>query len=381
MSKILRRPMFRGGGKVSSYGTGIASGLADGGMASKRGLVDGPGGYAGVSTNKGFGDSILSRSGRYVRDYALSPFANFVNQDVLNPLMGLAGYGDVIPKLETPYDDKYLLGLDENFKKIPADEREKFSDRYLNDGAGPIKTNSGAIPEASSKARQQNILAQELEDIRIQRKKDQNQGAQPDRSSREKILEDKEIFEEILGGGKKAKIQDASNMALSFAGKALKEGATTKSAFADFFEEQSKAPSRSSKVSDAAAQAAINSYLAGEKTYNEMLKAIEVSKINTSNTLKLKSEYAAGLPIVKRYGLSTEKTTKGKMQEAVGNWMYDNNFTPKSGIINYVDEEDVVITGEGAIENVGEIFVDLESRKVFIIILDESGNPMKKVIQ
>ena len=47
MSKILRRPMFRGGGKVSSYGNGIATGLADGGMASKRGLVDGPGGYAG----------------------------------------------------------------------------------------------------------------------------------------------------------------------------------------------------------------------------------------------------------------------------------------------------------------------------------------------
>ena len=48
MSKILRRPMFRGGGKVSSYGTGIASGLADGGMPDKRGLVDGPGGYGGL---------------------------------------------------------------------------------------------------------------------------------------------------------------------------------------------------------------------------------------------------------------------------------------------------------------------------------------------
>ena len=47
MSKILRRPMFRGGGKVSSYGTGITTGLANGGVASKRGLVDGPGGYAG----------------------------------------------------------------------------------------------------------------------------------------------------------------------------------------------------------------------------------------------------------------------------------------------------------------------------------------------
>ena len=46
MSRILRRPMFRGG-RVSSYGTGIASGLANGGMPPKRGLVDGPGGYAG----------------------------------------------------------------------------------------------------------------------------------------------------------------------------------------------------------------------------------------------------------------------------------------------------------------------------------------------
>ena len=27
MSRILRRPMFRGGGKVSSYGNGIASGM------------------------------------------------------------------------------------------------------------------------------------------------------------------------------------------------------------------------------------------------------------------------------------------------------------------------------------------------------------------
>jgi hypothetical protein len=31
MSNILRRPMFRGGGKVSSYGNGIASGLASDG--------------------------------------------------------------------------------------------------------------------------------------------------------------------------------------------------------------------------------------------------------------------------------------------------------------------------------------------------------------
>jgi hypothetical protein len=31
MSRIYRRPMFRGGGKVSSYGNGITTGLASGG--------------------------------------------------------------------------------------------------------------------------------------------------------------------------------------------------------------------------------------------------------------------------------------------------------------------------------------------------------------
>jgi hypothetical protein len=39
MSRILNRPMFRGGGKVSSYGKGIASGLTS---KPKRGLVDEP---------------------------------------------------------------------------------------------------------------------------------------------------------------------------------------------------------------------------------------------------------------------------------------------------------------------------------------------------
>ena len=44
MSKILRRPMFRGGA-VNSRGTGITSGLD----TPKRGMVDGPGGYAGLT--------------------------------------------------------------------------------------------------------------------------------------------------------------------------------------------------------------------------------------------------------------------------------------------------------------------------------------------
>ena len=38
MSRVLRRPMFRGGGKIDSRGTGITSGLDD-----RPGYQNGPG--------------------------------------------------------------------------------------------------------------------------------------------------------------------------------------------------------------------------------------------------------------------------------------------------------------------------------------------------
>jgi hypothetical protein len=98
MSNILRRPMFRGGGKVSSYGTGIASGLAK----PKRGLVDEPGGYAGenflisqglydeflrgkpVGTSTTTGGNILSQNIRPMQGPSLSPQMQAI-QDRLNP--------------------------------------------------------------------------------------------------------------------------------------------------------------------------------------------------------------------------------------------------------------------------------------------------------
>ena len=49
MSRILRRPRFRGG-RVDSRGTGITSGLDK----PKRGLVNEPGGYAGEKTGLDF---------------------------------------------------------------------------------------------------------------------------------------------------------------------------------------------------------------------------------------------------------------------------------------------------------------------------------------
>ena len=54
MSKILRRPMFRGGGSVNSRGTGITSGLD----TPKRGMVDGPGSYIGKKVAGAVGEDV-----------------------------------------------------------------------------------------------------------------------------------------------------------------------------------------------------------------------------------------------------------------------------------------------------------------------------------
>ena len=61
MSRILRRPMFRGG-PVNSRGTGITSGLMDT-SKPKRGLVDEPGGYAGEEflIGQGMYDEFVNR--------------------------------------------------------------------------------------------------------------------------------------------------------------------------------------------------------------------------------------------------------------------------------------------------------------------------------
>ena len=71
MSKILRRPMFRGGGKVSSYGNGIASGM----------------GYAG-------GGRVGYQTGGNILSNILKGFDS--NKIAINPATNLKVYGSVI---------------------------------------------------------------------------------------------------------------------------------------------------------------------------------------------------------------------------------------------------------------------------------------------
>ena len=88
---------------------------------------------------------------------------------------------------------------------------------------------------------------------------------------KEQIDVDKKIFADALGK-KKARIEDASNMALGFAARAFEDEATTKSALGKFFADESKRPSAASKIDQAAGSAAINKYIKGEISKAELDK-------------------------------------------------------------------------------------------------------------
>ena len=108
MSRILRRPMFRGG-PVDSYGTGIASGLDK----PKRGLVNEPGGYTGFEfmTPKRQSPGLIRigegaanrRSGMdYLKNALLGE--RFTNPSYVSPMQFKSGtgFGFMSPERQSP---------------------------------------------------------------------------------------------------------------------------------------------------------------------------------------------------------------------------------------------------------------------------------------
>ena len=129
MSRILRRPMFRGG-PVDSRGSGITSGLDK----PKRGLVNEPGGYAGEKSGMDFLKSALNKyvlGERYTNPNYVSPMkfqsgTGFGFMTPENQAPGLIKIGEGISKRDPRMDE---LGIDEYAKKVKySPGMEKFID-------------------------------------------------------------------------------------------------------------------------------------------------------------------------------------------------------------------------------------------------------------
>ena len=358
MSRILNRPMFRGGGKVSSYGTGIATGLAKGGSVNtpKRGIVDGPGRYSQTSMSglsnykdifgntknkviktgadvvqaakdkaslgKNFlnklklppGKNLESRLGKGIESIyktvvpkgnQYTRFNKFltkqlptISKNVLKPSVGVTSVfapTSIIGESNRPktyaaleymksmnqsgaFDETAMEGEYEGFteefdklndvtKYTPIPDERGFFNKYIN----PMGFVAGLNPEDKT--------AEEINKI-IEGDTNKNNPQDPPPfvpppgldepvplTMKEQVAKDKALFADLLGEGE-ARGKDVSDMLLRFAGSG---GDTVGEKFQQYIGAEAMAgPSRTEKINQAAASLAINDYIAGKRSKENM---------------------------------------------------------------------------------------------------------------
>ena len=424
MSRIYKRPMFRGGGEVSSYGNGIATGLADGGRinlgfggalkgglgksnysTSTKGLSRsgfryprlssslralgqvGPAALRGLGFNVATGAAALPAAGIYGlmkmnsanTDEGLKVMKNepsgtfdetgaFDMQDYSERLAEADTKGNKISFLdnflldpETGTYPKFIGRAGDREKRQAIDELEKNTDDFeVSGNAVKVNKDESALDAIMRTALERKKIREDIEDPEETNIKKDN------RSAREKIAENKELFEEVMGGGKKAMIDDLSTMGLSFASKALKEGATTKSAFAEFFEDESKRPSRKSKISDAASNAAIQAYLTGEKSLSDLEKALKVNQAGIDYKSMKDKEARKSMTINDYVIIDKSGSTNKAIANGARKVIESNNLGTQG--LQIIDKEQAADPKLLTEENKGEVFFDEDSQIVFMVV-------------
>jgi hypothetical protein len=285
--------MFRGG-HVSAYGTGIASGLADGGMPDKRGLVTGPGGYAGWEDYaSGYGETgnmiLGSDLMNFVQKnpkYGSLDFANTLNpKKYYNKPSGTYEIGRSGPTIENSPE---FLKLYQNFMDpetmlINPDEVDietgeitgSVSGDAISGSEGDISTTS--VEDSAAVAEEEPGKIKDIPGI-----DDDDPTAVGDSDLASMVSK----YEDLLGA-KKARGRDISDMLLSAGSKLLEEGATVKSGFSEFLgEEAKKGPGRGEKIKQAATMLAIKGEQAKDAAKASMEAAIALKLVGITDKNK-----------------------------------------------------------------------------------------------
>jgi len=408
MSRILRRPMFRGG-RVDSRGTGITSGLsyekggrvglrnggnpfkisgytprqfapssaleeirAFGNLANKgiRGIgFNAPTAYASLVAGAPIGLAYLNRAKtdkglQFMKDTDPSVFdetamegemeayseglrkaneqgnkISFLDNFFLDPETG------TYPKFMGRQKDRDILAA------LAAEKEAELSDLNEIDTTGNVAdVREGETPfdAVMRQALETNKRKEDVEDIKTKLLEKSDDGE-------EQIDIDKELFEKVYGGGKSAMIQDASDMAISFAKNALKDDATVKSAFAGFLDDESKRPSKRQAIKDNAATLAINKYIKGEISKAELNKLLAVTQFK-SDLLEGRSKGNVAEYIMN----SKASTFSGRVKEGVQAKLGPQKFeVVKSEIM-----QDPTKFKAGP-EDIGTIFIEDDTKKVY----------------
>ena len=299
MSRILRRPMFRGGQVIDSRGTGITSGLMDGGR---------------VGYNNGnivLGSDLLNKANlsdlNQLKFSAASPLiyktgaANQtikekVEDEVEKPINVMEG--SVIDKFDASKEADQI-GSDVLDSDFDVTERVdgKIVTKPQPELSPKAKVNLGLIDrdeynrltklEEAEKAKQEKSPEAKviIDDPELEKLKNinNNQEQPTELSAKEMVAENKKLFAEMLGMDK-ARSSDIGDMLLRFA---AAPGATTQEKFQTYLQAESQAgKGRAEKINETAAALAINDYVAGKRSKENLAQTLAAVDYKIDKTLK-----------------------------------------------------------------------------------------------
>jgi len=404
MSRILRRPMFRGG-RVSSYGTGIAAplvpgyqggGQIGGGIIYGKPMADGRYGFADLEIDEStIGANVVKKAKdktsnwedlvaleefssvpKYDEDFLTNKFDSFVKG-----VERRVGYGeddafqtdvDLGMQLQPPIDPD-----DAAFWKIYNEDPEQ-AYKYWKENISTWGTKQKKQMEHAKKIGadvdygiKSDTSTTELTDDqkRIQELEAQNkallEGAvEPEVDAKTAVAENKELFRDLLGYDK-AKGQDISDMLLGFAGA---EGDDTWSKAKSFFQDEAKRPGRAQKISDAAGTLAIQDYIAGKRSKEQ------IDKLKSIETFKLDEQ------IKKLYPQADDKWLLALRKAAGRDGSLSSDSTIKSALAPKAEKEGKPINANISKKDVKELLKDKDDFEIGYTIVTLGGANGRKVI-
>ena len=330
MSRILRRPMFRGGGTVDSYGKGITAplvpgymggGQIGGGIIYGKPMADGRFGFQApvmfnaaemtmpMSTNVKSGLELLARNKAI--DTGAVPFTSYnIPKGVVDKKQDEKtiddGKSKVVEDLDFSEMDTDLQPPTTDYEKIPkyiedidGDGISDLNPEYLENKnffneifGGPFKKKGESFGKADKKGRVFEGMEGEIIGDPRELSPDSKEVKMPgDGESTIKETEEslsidpkdaieanQKLFAELLGADK-ARGQDIGDMLLRFSGSG---GNTLGEKFQNYVRAESAAgPSRSEKIKQTAAGLAINDYVAGKRSDEQIQKLKEVESFRS----------------------------------------------------------------------------------------------------
>ena len=401
MSKILRRPMFRGG-PVDSRGTGITSGLMDGGRVGLK--VSFPGTVGQAQEFLTGGDIVdLSKtkfSAGMPFSYKTTPFENIKLTDT-SVEEEETPKGDVLSRM-TDYldiDESSPFEGYENFEDLPKSVQNISSktdfDRYKKeqsdekDKAQSVINAEGFLPTPGP---EKGVIGTDGKDgIKFVTGPTSNVEESTTIDPKQLMKENAELFKELLGEAndkklKDARIQDASDYLLKFFEGSQKEGATVGSAAADVAAFATAKDSRTERAKAAidkqdqtAVALSINDYIAGKRSKEQVEAMIAKSDLALSNK-KEAIDYANRLT----QGFSALPGFIAD-SKAIGYAGRVADGLRKSGLSQFPQEKVTSKEMEEQFEfnpetDTGKIFIETDTKTTYTLVSDGKGGYTKNII-